>query len=184
MFPITSPLPSGATPQHIAIVAKERLRSCCFSDPAPGPTTPHVRRFPCTRFPPYQHERVEEPTTWVHGHLLSIGLVGVAISFVLGCLFGVYGYYGGAADLVILAIAGWASLARVVRGKLVELREADVVLAGRIAGHADGAIITRHLLPSFMSYLIMSITLSTPGMILGETALSLSTSGCAGQVVS
>ena len=155
---------------------------------------------------------------------LSIGLVGVAISFVLGCLFGgISGYYGGAADLVIqrviefmlsiptiplwmalsaalppkwppvrvffvitviLAIAGWASLARVVRGKLLELREADFVLAGRIAGHADGAIITRHLLPSFMSYLIVSVTLSIPGMILGETALSFLGLGLRAPVVS
>ena len=73
----------------------------------------------------------------------------------------------------------WDWLARVVRGKLLELREADFVLAGRIAGHADGAIITRHLLPSFMSYLIVSVTLSIPGMILGETALSFWAWGCA-----
>ena len=85
---------------------------------------------------------------------------------------------------VILAIAGWASLARVVRGKLLELREADFVLAGRIAGHADGAIITRHLLPSFMSYLIVSVTLSIPGMILGETALSFLGLGLRAPVVS
>ena len=36
----------------------------------------------------------------------------------------------------------------------------------------EGRIIARHLLPSFLSYLIVNITLSIPGMILGETALS------------
>ena len=143
---------------------------------------------------------------------LSIGLVGVAMSFVLGCLLGgISGYYGGALDTfiqrlieflisipsiplwmalaaalpndwpplriyfgitLILSVVGWTGLARVVRGKLLELREADFVMAARIAGVAEPHIITRHLLPSFMSYLIVSLTLSIPGMILAETALS------------
>ena len=143
---------------------------------------------------------------------LSIGLVGVAMSFVLGCLLGgISGYYGGAVDTfiqrlieflisipsiplwmalaaalpndwpplriyfgitVILSVVGWTGLARVVRGKLLELREADFVMAARIAGAVEYTIIARHLLPSFMSYLIVSLTLSIPGMILAETALS------------
>ena len=143
---------------------------------------------------------------------LSIGLVGVAMSFVLGCLLGgISGYYGGAIDTfiqrlieflisipsiplwmalaaalpndwpplriyfgitLILSVVGWTGLARVVRGKLLELREADFVMAARIAGAVERSIIARHLLPSFMSYLIVSLTLSIPGMILAETALS------------
>ena len=73
---------------------------------------------------------------------------------------------------LILSVVGWTGLARVVRGKLLELREADFVMAARIAGVAAPHIITRHLLPSFMSYLIVKFTLSIPGMILAETALS------------
>ena len=143
---------------------------------------------------------------------LSVGLVGVALSFILGItLGGISGYYGGTPDAVIqrvieflislptvpvwmalaaalpptwssiqvylaitliLSIVGWTGLARVVRGKLLELREGDFVMAARIGGMSEGAIIGRHLLPSFMSYLIVSLTLSIPGMILGETALS------------
>lgn len=143
---------------------------------------------------------------------LSVGLVGVSISFVLGCLFGgLAGFYGGTVDLVVqriieflisipkiplwlalaaalpdewpmirvyfgitilLSLVGWTGLARVVRGKLLQLREEDFVLAARIAGAPDLAIIGRHLLPSFLSYLIVSITLAIPHMILGETALS------------
>jgi peptide/nickel transport system permease protein len=63
-------------------------------------------------------------------------------------------------------------LARVVRGKLLQLREEDFALAAKIAGAGDWQIITRHLLPSFLSYLIVNITLAIPRMILGETALS------------
>ena len=155
---------------------------------------------------------------------LSIGLLGVFISFVLGCILGgISGYYGGTPDLivqraiefilsiptiplwmalsaalpanwpalrvyfaitVILALQGWAGLARVVRGKLLELREEDFVMAARIAGEGAGDIIRRHLLPSFMSYLIVNITLAIPGMILGETALSFLGLGLRPPVVS
>ena len=143
---------------------------------------------------------------------LSIGLVGVAISFVLGCLLGgISGYFGGAADMgvqriieflqalptiplwmalaaavptewpvlrtyfmitIILSIIGWTDLARVVRGKLLQLRVEDHVMAASVAGAREFNIIRRHLLPGFMSYLIVNITLAVPGMILGETALS------------
>jgi len=73
---------------------------------------------------------------------------------------------------VILSILGWTGLARVVRGKLLQLREEDYALAARGAGASDWRIISRHLLPGFTSHLIVSITFSVPGMILSETALS------------
>lgn len=73
---------------------------------------------------------------------------------------------------IILSVVGWTGLARVVRGKLLSLREEDFTLAARLAGASEWRIIMRHLLPSFTSHLIVSITLSIPGMILGETALS------------
>jgi len=73
---------------------------------------------------------------------------------------------------LILSLRGWCGMARVVRGKLLELREEDFVMAARLSGSSDWRIITRHLLPAFMSYLIVQMTLAIPGMILGETALS------------
>ena len=73
---------------------------------------------------------------------------------------------------IILSIVGWTGLARVVRGRLLELREEDFVMAAKISGTGEPSIIGRHLLPSFMSYLIVSLTLSIPGMILAETSLS------------
>ncbi|MEZ4728815.1 MAG: ABC transporter permease [Caldilineaceae bacterium] len=143
---------------------------------------------------------------------LTIGLVGVALSFILGCLFGgISGFYGGLPDTIIqrmveyllsiptiplwmalaaaiprdwpqlriyfaitiiLSLVGWSGLARVVRGKVISLREEDYVLAAKIAGETDMRIIVWHLLPAFMSYLIVNLTLAIPGMILGETALS------------
>ena len=143
---------------------------------------------------------------------LSIGLIGVFLSFILGVIIGgISGYFGGTVDVyiqrlieflssiptiplwlglsaalpkdwsviktyfaitIILSIVGWCGLARVVRGKLLSLREEDFALAARLAGASEWRIITRHLLPSFTSHLIVSITLSIPSMILGETALS------------
>ena len=73
---------------------------------------------------------------------------------------------------MVLAIVGWTGLARVVRGKLISLREEDYVLAAKLSGVRERAIITRHLLPGFTSYLIVDLTLAIPAMILGETALS------------
>ena len=143
---------------------------------------------------------------------LSIGLVGVVLTFVLGTtLGGIAGYLGGLADgiimrtvdlvislptiplwmalaaalpddwnsiqtyfaiTIIFSVIGWTGLARVVRSKLLALREEEFVMAAKVAGASNTTIIARHLLPSFASYLIVSLTLSVPFMILGETALS------------
>lgn len=73
---------------------------------------------------------------------------------------------------VILSVLGWTGIARVVRGKFLALREEDYVLAARTFGASNWRIIVRHLIPSFMSYVIVNVTLSVPGMIMGETALS------------
>jgi len=72
----------------------------------------------------------------------------------------------------VLAVLGWTTLARVVRGKLLSLREEDYVMAAKINGVSEAKIITTHLLPGFMSYLIVYLTLAVPQMILGEVALS------------
>ena len=143
---------------------------------------------------------------------LTIGLLGIILSFGLGLLFGgIAGYYGGWVDNVIqriievirsfpelplwmalsavlpvnwspilvyfgitmiLAMLDWTNLARAVRSKLLALREEDYTTAARLMGAKPRRIISRHLLPGFMSHLIAAATLSIPGMILGETALS------------
>ncbi|MQY60196.1 MAG: ABC transporter permease subunit [Clostridia bacterium] len=155
---------------------------------------------------------------------LSIGLVGTALSFILGIILGgISGYYGGAADMfiqrviefllsipkiplwlafsamlpeewtaiqvyfaitIILSAVGWCGLARVIRGKLLQLREEDFIIAAKIAGATDKKIITGHLLPSFLSYLIVSLTISVPYMILAETSLSFLGIGLRPPVVS
>ena len=73
---------------------------------------------------------------------------------------------------IILSILGWTGLGRQVRGRFLALRSEDFVLAARLSGARDFGIIMRHMVPSFMSHIIASLTLSIPGIILAETALS------------
>ena len=72
----------------------------------------------------------------------------------------------------ILSLLGWTWLARTVRSKLLATRHEDFVLAARLSGCSDGRIIRRHLLPSFMSYLIVDTSIAFPEILLAETSLS------------
>jgi peptide/nickel transport system permease protein len=143
---------------------------------------------------------------------LTVGLVGITITFFIGILLGgASGLLGGWIDTVIqrvievimsipriplwlalaaivpldwtplqvyfmisvlLALLNWTGLARVVRSKFLALREEEYVLAAQMDGCGWPRLVTRHMLPSFFSHIIASLTLAIPGMILAETALS------------
>ncbi len=143
---------------------------------------------------------------------LSIGLVAISVTFVIGVFIGgTSGYFGGRLDnflqraveiinsipelplwlalaavvpaewspvqtyfaiTILLSFLGWTGTARTVRGKILSLREEDYAMAARLLGARHNRIIFRHLVPGFTSHIIVSLTLSVPGMILGETALS------------
>lgn len=143
---------------------------------------------------------------------LSVGVVAILVTFVLGIgIGGVSGYVGGTVDTfiqrvievvnsfpnlplwlalgailppdwsplttylaitMVLSLLSWTSLARVVRGKILALREEDYAVAARLLGASHSRILFRHLLPGFTSHIIVVLTLSVPAMILGETALS------------
>jgi peptide/nickel transport system permease protein len=143
---------------------------------------------------------------------MSIGLVGVAVSLIIGVsLGGISGYYGGWVDniiqrliefirsvptiplwmglaaaipldwpplrtyfvvTIIVSMIGWTSLAREVRGKFLSLRNEDFIVAARLDGLTDWEVIRKHMIPSFSSHIIASLTLAVPLMILAETSLS------------
>jgi peptide/nickel transport system permease protein len=143
---------------------------------------------------------------------LSIGVVGILLSFSLGMIIGgVSGYFSGATDtvimrlcelvmsipalyliislrgvfppgmssaqiyamiIIILSFIGWASMARVIRGMTLSLREQQFVLAARSLGQSHLKVIVRHILPNTFSYVIVAATLSVPYYILGEVVLS------------
>jgi peptide/nickel transport system permease protein len=73
---------------------------------------------------------------------------------------------------IILSVIGWTFLARQVRGRFLAMRTEDFVLAARLAGARDRRIILRHMVPSFTSHILASLTLAIPYIILAETALS------------
>jgi len=73
---------------------------------------------------------------------------------------------------VVLSFIGWTGLARVVRGRFLSLREEDFVMAARLSGASEQRVIFRHMLPSFLSHIIASLTLAIPAIILSETGLS------------
>ena len=86
-----------------------------------------------------------------------------------------YGLSGLSVALVItasLALVGWASLARVVRGLVRSLVSRDFVLAAIATGASPARIIFRHLLPNMRYYLLVAVTLSIPAFIVGEAGLS------------
>jgi len=73
---------------------------------------------------------------------------------------------------IVLSFIGWTGLARVVRGRFLSLREEDFVVAARLCGTSEMRVIFRHMLPSFLSHIIASLTLAIPAIILAETGLS------------
>jgi peptide/nickel transport system permease protein len=143
---------------------------------------------------------------------LSIGVIGILLSFSFGMIIGgISGYFSGATDtiimrfcelimsipalyliislratfpptmsstqiyamiIIILSFIGWASMARVIRGMTLSLREQQFVLAARSLGQSHLKIICRHILPNTFSYVIVAATLSVPYYILGEVVLS------------
>ncbi len=85
---------------------------------------------------------------------------------------------------VILSLIGWTGLARVVRGRFFSLRTEDFVTAARLDGNSELRIILKHMVPSFMSHIIASVSLAVPAMILAETSLSFLGIGLRPPVVS
>jgi peptide/nickel transport system permease protein len=73
---------------------------------------------------------------------------------------------------LLFGLLGWPTLARRTRSYLMTQRNEDYILAARLAGGTPARIISRHLLPSFSSYIIVDLVISFPYMILSETALS------------
>ncbi|MCM8763964.1 MAG: ABC transporter permease [Candidatus Omnitrophica bacterium] len=75
--------------------------------------------------------------------------------------------------VMILSLIGWAGLARIIRGMVLSIKEEDYVLAARSLGLSHWKILLFHIFPNTFSYSITAVTISVPGYIIGEAALSL-----------
>jgi peptide/nickel transport system permease protein len=74
--------------------------------------------------------------------------------------------------VALLALVGWATLARVVRGMVLSIRRADYVAAAEALGMSRARVLVRHILPNTLSFVVVAATLAVPGYILGEVVLS------------
>lgn len=74
--------------------------------------------------------------------------------------------------IVILAVIGWAGTARIIRGMTLSIRNRPFVIAAESMGQPVLKILIKHILPNLASYLLVAATLSIPGYILAEAALS------------
>ncbi|MDY7022008.1 MAG: ABC transporter permease [Cyanobacteriota bacterium] len=75
--------------------------------------------------------------------------------------------------VVIISFISWASLARVIRGQVLSIKELQFVQATQAMGANPLYIIWRHVLPQTATYVIISATLAIPGFIVSESVLSL-----------
>ncbi len=73
---------------------------------------------------------------------------------------------------MILCLFSWMTVARLVRGSILSLREREFVLAARTLGARDRTIIFRHMFPNVIAPMLVAITLGVGQSILFEAALS------------
>jgi oligopeptide transport system permease protein len=86
-------------------------------------------------------------------------------------------FFGRALDglllvFVAIGLTSWVTVARLVRGQLLALKETEFVEAARAIGVSDRKIVTRHLLPNGIGPIIVAVTLGIPGAILAEATLA------------
>jgi len=74
--------------------------------------------------------------------------------------------------VVTLGLIEWLTMARIVRGQVLSLKERSFVHAARVLGQSHAKIITRHLLPNILPIVIVYLTLTVPAVILDESFLS------------
>jgi peptide/nickel transport system permease protein len=79
---------------------------------------------------------------------------------------------GLASVVVVLCVVGWTPMARVVRARVLSLRESDLVAAARCCGAGTTRILRRHVLPNVGGTVIALATLAVGHLILAESTLS------------
>jgi len=102
--------------------------------------------------------------------LLAIGLAS-ACSLGKGCLGGLI-KPGLSTVIIVIALASWAYIGRIIRGQVLSLREKEFVDASRALGASNARIIFREILPNLVAPIIVYSTLILPTIVLFEAALS------------
>lgn len=74
--------------------------------------------------------------------------------------------------ILALTLTGWISMARIVRGQVLQLKELDFIRAAHALGASSSRILLRHLIPNAMGPIIVTVTLTIPTAIFAEAFLS------------
>ncbi len=110
---------------------------------------------------------------WVDMALMRFTDIMMTFPFFLLLVFIIF-IFGPSLVFIILAIGltGWTGTARLVRSEALSLRTREFIMASKSLGASDTRIVFRHLIPNVLSPIIVIATLSIPGVILAEAALS------------
>jgi peptide/nickel transport system permease protein len=74
--------------------------------------------------------------------------------------------------IVLIALITWPTPARIIRGQILQLREADFVIAAKVLGVKDRSILLRHILPNSIAPLLVYASIAVAANVLLEAALS------------
>jgi peptide/nickel transport system permease protein len=110
---------------------------------------------------------------WVDNVLMRFTDIMMTFPFFLLLVFVIF-IFGPSLVFIIVAIGltGWTGTARLVRSEALSLRTREFIMASKSLGASDNRIVFRHLIPNVLSSIIVIATLSIPGVILAESALS------------
>ena len=110
---------------------------------------------------------------WVDMVIMRIIDVGVCIpSLIYVTLIMLFMGSGPVAIIIAIAMTGWMDSARVVRGRMLQFKNREFVLAARTQGASAFRIIFRHILPNILGQQVVSISSAIPGAIFLEAYLS------------
>jgi peptide/nickel transport system permease protein len=110
---------------------------------------------------------------WADNALMRFTDVMMTFPFFLLLVLIVF-IFGPSLAFIVLAIGltGWTGTARLIRSESLSLRTREFIIAAKALGAGDNRVIFRHLIPNVISLIIIIATLSIPGVILAEAALS------------
>lgn len=110
---------------------------------------------------------------WVDGSLMRVVDILLSIPTIFLLLLVATFWRLGPVELALLiAAVGWMTLARLVRGEVLAIKEREFVQAAVALGIPNRQIIVRHVLPNVASVILVWVSLTLPGLILAEATLS------------
>ncbi|MFC8585389.1 ABC transporter permease [Streptomyces sp. NPDC057217] len=123
---------------------------------------------------------------WVDAVLSRLTDVFFGIPFLLGAMVVLQAFVERTVWVVVFALAflGWTQMARVMRGAVITVKQADYVHAAKALGAGTGRILFRHILPNAMAPVIVVATIALGGYISAEATLSYLGLGLASPTVS